>query len=121
MERQQFKQNKYIEKVKRLSKSIKKTSRLIGYNAKLLAETSSAGTSSSPSSNTSKRLPQLAKRSAHFETTGKEKQRKITQVNSDSSDNDVVEQIVKTPVASMPNASIKSRVNVVCCSVPYKD
>jgi hypothetical protein len=81
---------------------------LIGYNANLLAETSQLP-------NTTKRLPQLAKRSSHFETTGKEKQRKIALVDSDNdkSDDEVIEQIPKLPIASTSKPPTKSRANFV--------
>lgn len=110
LERQQSKQNRYLEKFKHLSKSIKKTSRLIGYNANLLADTNNT-TSLLPSpSTTIKRVPQVAKRTAHFETSEKEKQRKITHINSDNSDNEVVE---KAPIASTSKPVAKSRANFV--------
>ncbi|KAL7321521.1 hypothetical protein PS15m_001283 [Mucor circinelloides] len=79
LERQQSKQNRYLGKFKQISKSIKKTSRLIGYNANLLAEqcnmnqnipTRKSTPASAPHTPT-QQSPHLAKRSVPFPVKSK--------------------------------------------------
>ncbi|KAL0136641.1 WD40-repeat-containing domain protein [Mucor lusitanicus] len=113
LERQQSKQNRYLGKFKQISKSIKKTSRLIGYNANLLAEqcnmnqtmppAKKAG-SITPSHSPAQQSPQSAKRSLPFPS--KAKQVEAVESSSGESSNEADDDSpMMSPDATTPHSA----------------
>ncbi|KAI8091589.1 WD40-repeat-containing domain protein [Thamnidium elegans] len=75
LERQQLRQSRYIGKIKRLNRSIKKTSRLVGYHASLLSEMTAPPV---------KGRVQSAKRSAPFDSDARARQRSRFTIHPDA-------------------------------------
>jgi hypothetical protein len=110
LERQQARQNRYLNKVKSLNKLIKRTNRQIGFHANLLVEAvvanqqqQSLSTTVSPSPATTpilKETPQLAKRSTPFDVHSRPKQRRIV-----IDDDDYYESTIDSPVNTVPTIS----------------
>lgn len=98
MERQQARQNKYLEKVKLLNKAVKKTNRMIVNQANLLVK------SSQPASPVEQ--PQLAKRTVPFEQPRSSKQRRNSEEDSPTSklsSSSSTNQAKSTPTKSTPS------------------
>ncbi|KAI7901138.1 WD40-repeat-containing domain protein [Cokeromyces recurvatus] len=113
-EKQQSRQRRYFEKFKHLNKSMKRTSQLINYHAKLLSgqndENLKIDMNDTPKSSKSP-VRQLAKRSVPFNTindssrTSKQKQRRIVVESSDDEQMEDQQDVFMYNIQNQPSTS----------------